>query len=238
MATRGRCLARLTSWDKTNCAIGTSNKRASIVKVCKNVPEKGQSLCQECAERPTESKYQTRMIHGVLTDAPCEGSHIYGSSWYWQQVAMYGETDDTDWIAGALKAQKEAEEFCGSTDPEAWKVQRPDQKELVEMQKRKKKENKEVAAARVAAVKEKDSEKGKGKDKDKDKAKKGTLLESFPLIRVMYQESEKTPEKLATDSCPIWKDVKEGVDVWVSESGYIFACDSTGGVGELIETPT
>jgi hypothetical protein len=167
------------------------------------------------------------MIHGVLTDAPCEGSHIYGSSWYWQQVAMYGETDDTDWIAGALKAQKEAEEFCepmGSKEP--WKVQRPDQKELVEMQKRKKKENKEVAAARVAAVEE------------KDKAKKGTLLQSFPLIRVMYQESEKIPEKFATDSCPIWKDVKEGVDVWVSESGYIFACDSTGGVGELIETPT
>jgi hypothetical protein len=96
------------------------------------------------------------------------------------------------------------------------------------MQKRKKKENKEVAAARVATVKEKDSEKGK----DKDKAKKGTLLESFPLIRVIYQESEKIPEKLATDSCPRWKDVKEGADVWVSESGYIFACDSTGGVGE------
>jgi len=230
MANLGHCLARLTSWERTNCAIGASNKRASIVKICRNIPEKGYSICQNCSERPNDGKYQTRMLHGRLTEEPCEASHIYGSSWYWQQVAMYGETEDKDWIAEALKAQKEAEEFCGSIDPagvtKAWKVQRPGQKELVEMQKRKKKENKEVAAARVAAVKEKDSE--------KDKAKKGTLLESFPLIRVMFQESEKTPQKLPTDSCPIWKDVKEGVDVWVSESGYIFACDSTGGVGEFL----
>lgn len=215
MASKDRCLARLTSWERTNCAIGDSNRRASIVRLCKNIPEKDKVLCQECLERPVESKYQTRMMHGLLSEPPSEGSHVYGSSWYWQQVAMYGETVQAEWISRALKAQKDAEEFCGLG---GWKVQRPSAKEFLEMQKRKKKDNKEAAANRVAVV----------------EAKKGTLLQSFPVIRVMYQESEKVPEKLPTDSCAIWKDVKEGDDVWVSEAGHVFACNTVGGIGELL----
>jgi len=224
MANLGHCLARLTSWERTNCAIGTSNKRASIVKICRNIPEKGYSICQDCSGRPIGGKYQTRMLHGRLTEEPCEASHIYGSSWYWQQVATYGETDDKEWLVKAQKAQAEAEKFCESTDAKgslkAWKVQRPSALELEEMSRKKKEENKAVAAASAKARAD----------------KKGTLLEKFAPIKVTYEESSKTPEKLATDTCSLWKDVIGGINVWISEAGHVFDCDTTGEAGELLGT--
>jgi uncharacterized protein YlaI len=216
MIVSNKCLARLTSWGKYTCTIGESYKHASIVKICRNIPEKGKNLCQECEERPIEGKYQSRICHGLLTDPPCDASHIYGSEWYWQQVAMYGDPEDKDWILKAQKAQTEAEEFC--VPLKAWKVQRPSAIELKEIQMKKKEQNKAVAAASAKTRLE----------------KKGTLLEKFAPIRVMYEESSKVPEKMPTDTCRLWKDVIGGVDVWVSEAGHVFDCDTTGQASELL----
>ena len=231
MTTKPKCLARLTSWERTNSTIGTSKKRASIIKLCKNIPEKGEVICQECSERPIDGKYQTRMIHGLLTDPPCESSHIYGSVWYWQQVAMYGEPDDKEWLVSAQKAQKGGEGFCFPVG--GWKVQSPSETELEGMYKSKKEKNKAVAVSRVAASAAAESAKAKANAKAILDTK-GTILEKFAQIKVIYEESEKSPEKLPTDTCGIWKDVIDGMDVWRSGAGHIFDHDTTGEAGEFI----
>ena len=216
MSQPGKCLARLTSWETTNSAIGTSFKRASIVKLCKNIPEKDDVLCQECSERPIETKYQTRMFHGLLTDPPCYSSHIYGSLWYWQQVASYGDPNDKEWLSKAQAAQARVEEFCSPL--KAWKVQRPSAIELIEMMRKKKEQNKTIAAASVKARVE----------------HKGTLLEKFAPIKVLYEESDKAPQKLPTDTCRLSKSVIGDINVWISEVGHVFDCDTTGSAGELL----
>ena len=64
--------------------------------------------------------------------------------------------------------------------------------------------------------------------------KKGTLLEKFAPIKVIYEESEKTPEKLPTDTCKIWREVVGDMNVWITENGLVFDEDTTGNPGELI----
>jgi hypothetical protein len=208
--TDATCIARLTSWEKTNSPIGESNKRASIIKFCKNTPENGLRLCQECCSRPAGGKYQTRMIHGLLTDAPCEDSHVYGSSWYWQRVAKYGEPTDEAWLNAAQEAQAIGEQICLRLGFRPWKVQRPDARNLEDMRQKVRKP--------VATVTE----------------KKGTLLEKFAPIKVLYEESPTPPEKMETDSCKIWKDKLGDIEVWITEFGLVFDTDTTGGVGELM----
>jgi hypothetical protein len=211
------CLARLTSWEKTNSPIGDSNKRASILKLCKNTPEKGSSLCQECSGRPESGKYQTRMIHGLLTEPPCDDSHMYGSTWYWERVAKHGDPLDTVWLAGAKEAQAAGEEICLRLGLRPWMVQSPSNRSLEEMRQKKKEKDVAAAAARLTVVE-----------------KKGTLLEKFAPIKVIYEESAEPPEKLETDSCKIWKDSLGEIEVWITEFGLVFDTDTTGGIGELM----
>lgn len=205
------CLARLTSWETTNSPIGDSNKRASIVKLCKNTPQKGQLLCDECLQRPECGKYQTRMIHGTLMEPPCNDSHLYGSQWYWERVAKHGDPNNTDWIERANAAQVKAEEVCKKEGYKPWKVQRPSAWSLEEMKKKATIKAKEVAQVR-----------------------KGTLLEKFAPIKVIYEESEKAPEKIPTDICKIWKDTINEKNVWISEHDLVFDEDTTGQPGEFI----
>jgi hypothetical protein len=63
---------------------------------------------------------------------------------------------------------------------------------------------------------------------------KGTILQAFPKIRTIYEESDKVPEKLPLDKCSIRKEVRGGREVWVSAVGHVFDCDSTGQPGEFI----
>jgi hypothetical protein len=211
------CLARLTSWETTNAPIGDSNKRASIVKLCKNTPQKGQILCDECLQRPEGGKYQTRMIHGTLMEPPCADSHLYGSMWYWERVAKHGDPAP-EWLERAAAAQEAAEELCKKEGYTAWRVQRPSAWSLEEMKKKASAKAKEAAAVRLSQVTE----------------KKGTLLEKFAPIKVIYEESEKAPEKLPTDTCNIWRDTVGEMAVWITESGLVFDEDTTGQPGELI----
>jgi hypothetical protein len=211
------CLARLTSWETTNSPIGSSNKRASIVKICKNTPREG-LLCDDCASRPTEGKYQTRMCHGLLTDPPCDASHLYGSLWYWDQVGRYGEPFDRGWLLGAHRAQCIAEAHCKRAGYEPWRVQRPSEKEVEEMKERKK-------AGRAAGL--------SSGAAPSPASSQPTLLKHIPMIETFYEESAKDPEKMPTDTMKI---VKKG-DVWVTENGFVFKCGSTGEPTKLLSRP-
>ncbi len=204
------CLARLTSWETTNTPIGSSNKRASVVKLCKNIPDEG-NLCRECSERPIEGKYQTRMCHGLLTEPPPDGSHVYGSLWYWDQVNRYGEPFDKGWLLQAHKAQCIAEGRCKAAGFVPWRVQRATEEQIKEM-------------------------KGRKKTLPQVEKPQNTLMKHIPVIDTFYEETAKEPEKLPTDSVGITKkvlDEKEG-PVWVTETGWVFAVGSTGDPTKLL----
>jgi len=96
-------------------------------------------------------------------------------------------------------------------------VQSPSNRSLEEMRQKKKEKDLAAAAARLTVVE-----------------KKGTLLEKFAPIKVIYEESVEPPEKLETDSCKIWKDSLGEIEVWITEFGLVFDTDTTGGIGELM----
>ena len=204
------CLARLTNWDKTSFRID-SCFTVSYVVLCKNKVSSG-SLCAECLTRPTESKYQTRMIHGLLTDPIPLTSSIYGGHVYWAKMKKFEDAgkvlsaEAKAWIATAAAAQESAEAIGGC------KVQRISDKAI------------EMVKAKAAAVKAKAA------------AAKGTTQKEksiFAPVNVRFSESDKAPVKMDTDSMSIKLEVIDGKSLWVAENGMKFE-DVKGEVGELI----
>jgi hypothetical protein len=218
-----RCLARLTNWEKSYGQLGPA-ARASMVRVCKRETQDGEVLCEECKRRPLGGKYHSRMLHGLLTEPPCADSAVYGSDYYWMRLARLGEKAAVppEWLEAAEAAQAAAEEWCLGAGHEPWKVQRPSAKELEEMKGAKKKAK--AASASLA---------GSGVGTGPVQVK-GTLLKNFAPIKVLYEESDKTPEKLPVDSMTIKKIELDAGPVWQTENGLVFDCDTTGEPGELL----
>lgn len=210
------CLARLTNWDKTSFRIDSCFTVSHVV-LCKNKVSGDSVICAECLKRPTESKYQTRMIHGLLTDPIPLTSSIYGGTVYWTKMKKFEEAgkllseEAKAWIATASAAQEAAESIGGC------KVQRISDK-AIEMVKAKAAAVKAKAAAVKAAAAEKPVQKF-----------------IFTPVDVRFTESEKVPIKMDTDSMAIKLEVIDGVSVWVAENGMRFE-DVKGEIGELINT--
>lgn len=206
------CLARLTNWDKT-CFRIDSCFTVSHVVLCKNKVSEG-SLCAECMKRPTESKYQTRMIHGLLTDPIPLTSSIYGGSLYWTRMKKFEDAgkvlsaEAKAWIAKAAAAQEAAEALGGC------KVQRISDR-VIEMVKAKAAVVKAKAAAVKAATVQKE------------------VRPIFTPVNIRFSESDKAPVKLDTDSMAIKLEIIDGVSIWVAENGMRFE-DVKGEIGELI----
>jgi len=193
------CLARLTNWEHSRIELGDSY--VTVAKLCKNTAQDDSRLCEQCSGRGGD---QSRMLHGLLTEAPPRDSLVYGGSAYWGLAEKYGEPCE-EWLAFARSAQKEVEEYCVSAGLDPWLVQRP----LgipVEM-------GKKVVSKPVV---------------------KGSLLEKFPVIRKMYEESDKPPEKLPTDTSKITKEAFGNIQVWISSEGHVFEIDTTGEPGEFM----
>lgn len=206
------CLARLTNWDKTSFRIDSCFTVSHVV-LCKNKVSEG-VLCAECLKRPTESKYHTRMIHGLLTDPIPMNSSIYGGPVYWTKMKKFEDAgkvlseEAKAWIALASAAQGAAEAIGGC------KVQRISDKAI------------EMVKAKAAAVKAKAAA-------VKAAAEKPVQKFIFTPVEVRFTESEKVPIKMDTDSMAIKLEVIDGVSVWVAENGMRFE-DVKGEIGELI----
>ena len=130
-----RCLARLTNWDKTAERLAPCMTACRVV-LCKNTREGDSPICEHCKSRPVDGKYQTRMIHGLLTEPIPDISRLYGGPWYWMQVEKHGEPTNKEWLAAAMASQAAAEEAVDAAGAKPWKVQRMGVKEM-EMRKRK-----------------------------------------------------------------------------------------------------
>ena len=202
------CLARLTDWEKTRIELGSGY--VSISRPCKNPARKDESLCEECCLRVSKGccETQSRMLHGLLTEEPPKCSLIYGSASYWAATAS-GSSLHSDWLEAAVNGQKECEAHCSKAGQVPWLVQRP------------------------AAI---NGEMPKAKPKGKVivPIQKGTILSVFPPIRTVYEESEKAPEKVETDTCTIRKEELGDIFIWISEKGHVFDCDTTGEPGEFM----
>jgi len=168
---------------------------------------KDENLCEKCSYRVSKGCpfTQSRMIHGLFAEEPPKDSLIYGSKAYWKLAEEEGCEPDSEWLAQAKEAHASAERACVS---KAWSVQRPASMKEAEDMGRKKK----VVEA----------------------SDKGTILQTFPKIRTIYEESDKVPEKFPLDKCSIRKEERDGRAVWVSAAGHVFDCDSTGQPGEFI----
>lgn len=215
------CLARLTSWETTKCKIGSSNTTASMLKLCKGVPGEDENLCEECKERPIGGKYQTKMFHGLLTEEIPYESHIYGSPWYWEKVAKFGDPEDEEWLEEAQRRQEEIENVLD----DAWKVQRPSEEDLEEMVEEVKTKQKKQAVNRLRGIK---------KQEEKPLSKAGTILKTFIPIKNKYEESNKPPKKLQTDSIDIRKEQIGEQWVWITETELVFDVESNGDIGQLL----
>jgi hypothetical protein len=164
-------------------------------------------LCKRCLERPREGKYQTRILHGLITEPIPLISNIYGSFIYWQKLKKFEESGKTlsmdalKWIEVAESAQKQMEENGG------WKVQRPSTREI-EKQMRKAEQKKKVVPTK-------------------------TMKEIFKAVEVKYREVDKVPVVLETDSVDLCKKVLGGITVWIADE-FVFDADSKGGVGDHI----
>ena len=231
---RMKCLARLTNWDKTGEAIGDSKMRASIVKLCANTPSNG-LLCQECLSRPRDGKYQSRMLHGLLTEPIPAASHIYGGAWYWERVAKHGDPP-TAWIEMAEEAQKAGEDRCaGLTGQNPVMVQRPNEKEMQRIGMAKKVKDSKAAVNRLrksasAPILTDDSASASSSSSASSIGCtiKGTLLTTFAPITTMYVESAKPVTMMPTDSYTMRKEVWDDTEVWITQNGLVFDTDVRG----------
>jgi hypothetical protein len=187
------------------------------------VPVSG-NLCEGCKRRTSAGKTQSSMIHGLLTEEIPEYSHIFGSRWYWEKVRKSGEPP-ADWIAAALEAQAAAEAWCAGAGVVGWRVQRPSDSDVQEMihkksaaVQKKKSEGRTAGAGagatlRVAAAAE---------------TVKGTLLASFPVIDKQFAETAEEPLATRAFEASMWKEERNGVEVWVFENGAVFSVGATG----------
>jgi len=102
------------------------------------------------------------------------------------------------------------------------------------------KEDKRVALCQLrdkaqSVVKEEEAEMPKAKPLPKEPVPfEKSVMKNFPVIKKMFQESEKQPDTLETDSEKIWKEVIEGKERWVCDSGFVFEVAPDGDVGQFI----
>lgn len=144
------CMARRTHWVNTRFRIDNGFTVSHIVLCDK---EASGDLCKKCANRRRDNtRDQSAMLHGLLTEPIPENSFIYGGPVFWAKMKKFEDAgkvlseDARAWLAMASAAQDAAEAIGGC------KVQRV----LVN------------DTQRMVKVKEK----AKEKDKDKDKEKK------------------------------------------------------------------
>ena len=219
-----RCLARLTSWGKTSERLAKCMTASRIV-LCKNTPEGDSPICEYCKGRPVDGKYQTRMIHGLLTEPIPDVSRLYGSPWYWMQVDKHGEPANKEWLAAAMASQAAAEQVVVAAGAKPWKVQRMGVKEM-EMRKQKA----QGAKAKASAARAEE----KAAPAPAPAKKAGTLLNIFYKVDKKYEEAAPDPVMMETDSYRIRKQKVGDIEVWISENGMVFDCEDGGKIGEWI----
>ena len=169
------------------------------------------------------------MIHGLLTEEIPEYSHIFGSAWYWEKTRKFGEPP-ADWVAAAEEAQVAAEDWCAGAGVIGWRVQRLSDSAVEEMVRKKSAAVQKKKADGRAATTLRD-----GRVTAVTETVKGTLLASFPVIDKQFAETAEEPLAARAFEASMWKEERDGVEVWVFENGAVFSVGATGRPARRIE---
>jgi len=211
-----KCLGRLTNWDKTSFRIDSCFTVSQVYQCGRKADGE---LCEKCLERPRDGKYQTRILHGLVTEPIPLVSNVYGSPVYWQKMKKLEDAgkvlsaEARAWIEAAEAAQAETEK------EEGWKVQRPSAKEV-------EKEMKKVAASKAKA-------KAKASATAANPKATQSLKEIFKPVEVRFKEVDKPPVKLETDSIDVCKMVIGEMSVFIVDE-LVFDIDNKGEIGDHI----
>lgn len=221
MTTEGKCLGRLTNWDKTNFRIA-SCFTVSLPYQC--VRKTDGELCEKCMERPTEGKYQTRMLHGLVTGPIPVASCVYGSPMFWQKMKKLEESGDR--LSAEAKEWIQAAEATLTSQAEAggWKVQRPSDKEM----------EKEMRAAKAKKAKAKGGQaQTQAQAKTQAHTQSQNLKEIFKPVEVRFKEVDKPLVRMETDSIDLCKMVIGDITVLIVDE-LVFDVDTKGEPGDHI----
>lgn len=225
MTTEGKCLGRLTNWDKTNFRIA-SCFTVSLPYQCGRKTDG--ELCEKCMERPREGKYQTRMLHGLITEPIPAVSALYGSPMFWQKMKKLEESGDR--LSAEAKEWIQAAEATLASQAEAggWKVQRPSDKEM----------EKEMRAAKAKKAKAKGSQpqtqtQTQTQTKTQAHTQSQNLKEIFKPVEVRFKEVDKPLVRMETDSIDLCKMVIGDITVLIVDE-LVFDVDAKGEPGDHI----
>ena len=219
MTTEGKCLGRLTNWDKTNFRIA-SCFTVSLPYQCGRKTDG--ELCEKCLERPREGKYQTRMLHGLITEPIPAVSALYGSPMFWQKMKKLEESG-TPLSAEAKEWIQTAEATLASqAEAGGWKVQRPSDKEV----------EKEMKKALASKAKAKAKEKLIPKP-TQTLTQTQNLKEIFKPVELRFKEVDKPVVKMETDSIDLCKMVIGDITVLIVDD-LVFDVDTKGEPGDHI----
>lgn len=219
MTTEGKCLGRLTNWDKTNFRIA-SCFTVSLPYQCGRKTDG--ELCEKCLERPREGKYQTRMLHGLITEPIPAVSALYGSPMFWQKMKKLEDAGDR--LSAEAKEWIQAAEATLASQAEAggWKVQRPSDKEV----------EKEMKKALASKAKAKAKEKLIPKP-TQTQTQTQNLKEIFKPVELRFKEVDKPVVKMETDSIDLCKMVIGDITVLIVDD-LVFDVDTKGEPGDHI----
>ena len=223
MTTEGKCLGRLTNWDKTNFRIA-SCFTVSLPYQCGRKTDG--ELCEKCLERPTEGKYQTRMLHGLVTGPIPVASCVYGSPIYWQKMKKLEDAGTP--LSAEAKEWIQAAEASLASQAEAggWKVQRPSDKEM----------EKEMRAAKAKKAKAKGAQtqaQTQTQAKTQTHTQSQNLKEIFKPVEVRFKEVDKPLVRMETDSIDLCKMVIGDITVLIVDE-LVFDVDAKGEPGDHI----
>jgi hypothetical protein len=219
MTTEGKCLGRLTNWDKTNFRIA-SCFTVSLPYQCGRKTDG--ELCEKCLERPRDGKYQTRMLHGLITEPIPAVSALYGSPMFWQKMKKLEDAGDR--LSAEAKEWIQAAEATLASQAEAggWKVQRPSDKEV----------EKEMKKALASKAKAKAKEKLIPKP-TQTLTQTQNLKEIFKPVELRFKEVDKPVVKMETDSIDLCKMVIGDITVLIVDD-LVFDVDTKGEPGDHI----
>ncbi len=222
------CMARRTHWVNTRFRIDNGFTVSHVV-LCQG--EASGDLCQRCANRRRDNtRDQSAMLHGLLTEPIPENSFIYGGPVFWAKMKKFEDAgkvlseDARAWLTLASAAQDAAEAIGGC------KVQRLPAihtQTMTKGQLRAKVARTKVSATATATAKATATEKVKASDNTL------SLKNVFAPVEVRFTESETPPVTMETDSMNIRLEVVSGKNVWVAENGMMFE-DVKGEPGELL----
>jgi hypothetical protein len=207
-----RCQGRLTKWSSKR-PFGDGKHFFTLELRCSNV-KSADDLCEKCAARPRESKFQDKILHARIRDPIPQQSYIYGGPRYVEFCARYGEPSG-EHVEAAVEAHKLAIEGYPDIEMakkgrEATRRGRPSQ-------------SKQSVATTVATAAHTRTH------------STSTPPIAQPTIAASAVEISKKPQLIEVETVKAWKQtLPSGQQILVDEQGRKWALDEKGFPSGLI----